>query len=121
MAGCSAATKRKALEPAFSFSMPAHLTPLPACVSVPAIQVHVWERPCAGCNGSGYARSSRRKGYGATSVCMLCQGIGYVRCSSTRIMPDVGGRNGDVAGWGRPAKGDQLDSGGGGGGGSPML
>ena len=32
---------------------------------------------------------------------MLCSGIGYVRCSSTRLLPHLGDGSGDVSGWGR--------------------
>jgi hypothetical protein len=63
-------------------------------------QVQVWERPCAACNGSGFARSrwgGRSKA--TTTVCLLCNGVGAVRCASARIAPRDGG--GDITGVGR--------------------
>ena len=72
--------------------------------ALPHTQLHVWERPCGACNGSGFASSSshrRKSKYSSTSVCMLCQGIGLVRCSSTRLLPHLGDGSGDVSGWGR--------------------
>ncbi len=65
-------------------------------------QVQVWERTCAACNGSGFSRSrwgGRTKA--KTSVCLLCSGLGAVRCASTRLEPDLRDGTGDVSGLGR--------------------
>jgi hypothetical protein len=64
-------------------------------------QVQVWEKPCAACGGSGYATSRRKGKSSTTAVCLLCTGIGYVRCASTRLSPHLEDGSGDVSGLGR--------------------
>lgn len=67
-------------------------------------QVEVWEQPCAGCGGSGWAAprwGSRGRRY-AQATCLLCRGLGAVRVASTRLGPRLRDTtSGDVAGLGR--------------------
>jgi hypothetical protein len=64
--------------------------------------VQVWERPCSACNGSGFARSRwGGRARATTCVCLLCSGLGAVRCASTRVTPRIRDGSDDVADLGR--------------------
>lgn len=50
--------------------------------------LNVWERVCPACGGSGFARQrGSRSRRATTAVCLLCSGVGGVRCSSSRVQP----------------------------------
>lgn len=70
--------------------------------------MHVWETNCKKCNGTGTVASYARGGRGGRGTakrllytCPSCHGVGCVRHTSSRIMPDVNGGNGQYTA-GRP-------------------
>lgn len=70
--------------------------------------MHIWETNCKKCSGTGTVASYRggrgRGGRGARRLlytCPTCHGVGCVRHTSTRILPDVNGGNGQYTA-GRP-------------------
>lgn len=57
--------------------------------------MHVWESKCRACAGRGVVTSySRRGGRRSSYTCPSCHGIGAVRKTSARIIPDVNNGNG---------------------------
>lgn len=61
--------------------------------------MHVWESNCRMCCGTGnvsyYSRGGRgRGGRRSSGVCPGCHGVGCVRKTSSRIVPNVDGGNG---------------------------
>lgn len=66
--------------------------------------IFTWEARCAACGGSGAARSAavlragrgRGRGRGTPAAsyatCVTCSGVGYVRHTSARVIPDLGAR-----------------------------
>lgn len=51
--------------------------------------IHVWETKCTACGGTGMARNYPSKHGGAhhLATCVLCQGLGFVRHTTTH--PDA--------------------------------
>lgn len=69
--------------------------------------IYVWESDCKMCYGSGTitSYSGRRRGNRrASSTCPACHGLGCVRKTSSRIMPDVNGGNGQYTAGRPPSK-----------------
>lgn len=56
--------------------------------------MHVWESTCRPCFGTGSICSTSRRGRRSTYVCLSCHGLGVVRKTSARIIPDVNAGNG---------------------------
>lgn len=79
--------------------------------------IHVWETRCAACGGFGAARSraalragrGRGRGRGTPAAsyhtCMVCAGMGYVRHTSSRVVPDLTEKG--IETLGRPPRGPE--------------
>lgn len=77
--------------------------------------MHTWEARCAACGGAGATRSraalragrGRGRGRGtpaaAYHTCVTCEGVGWVRHTSARVIPDLAADG--VATLGRPPRG----------------
>lgn len=69
--------------------------------------MHVWESNCTMCYGTGTVTSysgRRRSNRRYSSTCPGCHGLGAVRKTSSRMMPDVNGGNGQYTAGRPPAK-----------------
>lgn len=51
---------------------------------------YVYEDPCSLCKGTG-RMEMKYKGHNQVYACTMCQGLGYVRRTTTRFIPDVNG------------------------------
>jgi len=56
--------------------------------------MYVWESKCRPCYGTGSICSSSRRGRRTSYVCPTCHGLGVVRKTSSRVMPDIAAGNG---------------------------
>ncbi|CAL5228474.1 g11615 [Coccomyxa viridis] len=70
--------------------------------------MHVWESKCTACYGSGTVSFSSRRGRHSSATCASCTGMGYVRRTSSRIIPDLNG-NGKHLTIGRPIALDEEE------------
>ncbi|KAK9807420.1 hypothetical protein WJX73_003941 [Symbiochloris irregularis] len=66
---------------------------------------NVWESKCKACFGTGQcvSGSSRRGGHRSLHTCLMCHGIGFVRRSSTTVIPDISNDNNATLGREPPA------------------
>ncbi|KAK9902175.1 hypothetical protein WJX75_006913 [Coccomyxa subellipsoidea] len=55
------------------------------------VPMHVWESKCRACHGSGTVTSYGRRGKRSSGSCPSCTGMGYVRRTSSRLIPDLNG------------------------------
>jgi hypothetical protein len=50
--------------------------------------LHVYEARCTICDGTGWARAPTNGRRGQLGTCMCCHGLGYVRRTTSRFVPD---------------------------------
>ncbi|GBF90286.1 hypothetical protein Rsub_02392 [Raphidocelis subcapitata] len=49
---------------------------------------HTYEAECLVCSGTGWARNASNGRRGTLGTCILCHGLGYVRRTTARFVPD---------------------------------
>lgn len=65
---------------------------------------YIYETKCHSCAGTGVTRSIPNGRKGRLGNCMLCHGLGYVRCTTARFVPDVKADDTGKSTIGRPPK-----------------
>ncbi|CAK0785987.1 hypothetical protein CVIRNUC_009200 [Coccomyxa viridis] len=68
--------------------------------------MHVWESKCTACYGSGTVSFSSRRGRRTSATCASCTGMGFVRRTSSRLIPDLNGQHMTI---GRPIDLDEEE------------